>query len=642
MYRKKDIVEAVALLPEELLTDAIVEAAAAQHKPDLIEYLPQKYRTAEIIEKIFEKTNYDWQSWNLKNIPVDCRTYNICLRAVKNRKENLLHVPVQHRTQELLQEALDNRNVLHLLPLVSEEAWTRELAYTALKHTLNSMSSCHCDYEVKQAEQAAQVILSFVPHRIRNAKFYLGMLKQNVLRADIVKKITPSKFHTRSFLLALVAADYTQIAADRYDRELFHAVLFSSKGQTWRIIHNDAYCEKLRTCMDGELADRIAAQSPHDFDLLPQSFRTSRRLLLALRNIPDGRCDNFSLTNEEDERLLTDEVCRALVRKCSKNLPKLPAEVWNEQFATYCSEHTASPQWIKQMPRHLITWQIGTKIYEQNPYLIEYLPKWMLTPERAQALCRENSRYMEDIPQHYLTEFTRYTGLPAEFYGRQVSLAELKASKAPFTYCKIGTTYIGLYTTDTYGNDTYWLLMTRAVNRYIGAEQVFAKCVGTFHRTWLEKLVADNDPLFCKPKVDASLRDVQAMGYYGVEHLRTTLGASFYRNTFMGQTIGYCIRKAGVTYHDDCIEALIPGWKKKWEMLQKDDEEIALEQRVDAVSLHRRLGYCMTGIAAFAQDYGLDMSKSYTVGELREWVRQVGYKPSLSTYRLELQQVHII
>ena len=35
--------------------------------------------------------------------------------------------------------------------------------------------------------------------------------------------------------------------------------------------------------------------------------------------------------------------------------------------------------------------------------------------------------------------------------------------------------------------------------------------VGTFHRTWLEKIVAENDPRFVKPRVDKALKAVQAV-----------------------------------------------------------------------------------------------------------------------------------
>ena len=154
--------------------------------------------------------------------------------------------------------------------------------------------------------------------------------------------------------------------------------------------------------------------------------------------------------------------------------------------------------------------------------------------------------------------------------------------------------------------------------------------------------MADHDPHFRKPKVPAALKDVQALCYYDVEPVRTVFGTTFYRNTFMGQTVGYCIRRAGITYHDDDFDDLIPGWKRKWKEMQRRGQEPDPQQTVDARYLHAKLGYCKTGIAAFAEDYGLDPSGSYTIAQLRETIQKVGYRPSLHAYRLELRAIHII
>ena len=79
------------------------------------------------------------------------------------------------------------------------------------------------------------------------------------------------------------------------------------------------------------------------------------------------------------------------------------------------------------------------------------------------------------------------------------------------------------------------------------AKTVFRKQITTFHRTWLEKTICDNDPQFRIPKIQKDLKDVQAMRYYEVEHIRTILGCEIFRNSFMGQTVEYCIRKDGLT-----------------------------------------------------------------------------------------------
>ena len=182
MKTNKDIVEAVANLPEELLTDAIVQTAAGEHDPRLLHYLPERYRTPELIERIFDTdTPTGWHRWDLEYIPQECRTYNICLRAVTNNRNNLRHVPEPLRSGEILKQALTGRGVLHLLELIPQEAWTKELACHVLLHNAPSARSWDCTGNNAGPERIVQVILSFIPKRIRSAAFYLTLLQKQIL-----------------------------------------------------------------------------------------------------------------------------------------------------------------------------------------------------------------------------------------------------------------------------------------------------------------------------------------------------------------------------------------------------------------------------------------------------------------------------
>ena len=244
------------------------------------------------------------------------------------------------------------------------------------------------------------------------------------------------------------------------------------------------------------------------------------------------------LRDMEAKGLLTRKVCEAFVRR-GFDIPDLPQEVWTEDFVAYCLEHGPSFEWIRQTPRHLITWEIGTRVYKEHPDLVGYLPRRYLTPERTRKLYRQMPSLKDELPRHHFTEFSKQTGLSEEFYGGEVSLAELKRDRREFSYCRIGNTYLGLYRTGRYSSADTLLIMTRAAKSYIPAGPVFCHRIGTFHKTWLEKTVADRDPQFRKPKVPAALKDVQALCYYDVEPVRTVFGTTFYRNTFMGQTVGY-------------------------------------------------------------------------------------------------------
>ena len=176
-------------------------------------------------------------------------------------------------------------------------------------------------------------------------------------------------------------------------------------------------------------------------------------------------------------------------------------------------------------------------------------------------------------------------------------------------------------------------------------ETVFRKQITTFHRTWLEKTICDNDPQFRIPKIQKDLKDVQAMRYYEVEHIRTILGCEIYRNSFMGRTVEYCIRKDGLTYHDRNMERLASGLQYKIRRLK---EQTVLPKGTDdsmeisAETVHRNMGYCLIGIEAFAEDYGLDVARTYTLKELKDVIHEHGYKPSLEKYKKEVQHLNLI
>ena len=187
-----------------------------------------------------------------------------------------------------------------------------------------------------------------------------------------------------------------------------------------------------------------------------------------------------------------------------------------------------------------------------------------------------------------------------------------------------------------------YLMMTRAESRYCTPEKVFDVPVLTFHRTWLEKIVSDNDPQFVKPKVDSSLRAVQALCYYGVEKIKDVNRTEIFRNTFMGQTIGYCARRRDLTYHCDECENLLAGMKYKIRGMAVPTILADECVKYSADMLHRKLGFCYAGMTSFATDYGLDMDKSYSIREMRQIVNEIGYKPSLSSYRKELKKLNII
>lgn len=63
------ILTAISCMPDKFITMEMVELAAAEHRPELVNYLPEKYITSEILDSIFKTDDYGWRSWQLSKIP---------------------------------------------------------------------------------------------------------------------------------------------------------------------------------------------------------------------------------------------------------------------------------------------------------------------------------------------------------------------------------------------------------------------------------------------------------------------------------------------------------------------------------------------------------------------------------------------
>lgn len=637
-----NIIKAVSLLSEDLITPEMVRAAAKEHNPQLLQYLPAKYISQELINLIFEtEKNVGRDIWCLSYVPEKSRTYEICLQAVKSKTENISHVPTEHRHGEILSEVLTQRNILHFMPLIPTSSWTKQHATMLVKYIWYRHGLCSYKSDKwLNALLKIQIALSFVPPAIRNSSFYLHLLRKEIIPASIAHEIIPPKFKNHKYYIILAGKDVTLVPEHKFDYAIFRAALCSQKNQTDCLINNKELCQRLLGCLDNTLADAIARTAPRWFSSLPKPFRTAERLKLAIANEPSHCYDSYLIDIKKDSRLLTKDVCETYIRHASC-YPKFPAKVWTPAFVDYCVKQSKSLRWLEQVPRHLITWEAGTRVFKENTAYIDCLPLFHITPERAKRYFRENPNNKSDLPLHYFKDFSEYTGLPWQFFGGEVSLLQLKLQRLKYTYCRIETTYIGFYWED---NDKHYkVIMTRASNRYMPAELVFEKEVSTFHKTWLEKLLSDNDSEFVKPKVDKSLIDVQAVSYYGIQQMKNLLGTEIFCNTFMGQPIGYCARKEGITYHtDNCGKELFEGLKLKLRgmavptTLKEDLKELTQDY------LHSTYGFCYPGMAAFIEDYNLDPKQTYTALQLRQIVEQQGKKSSIHRFSRELKKIHVI
>lgn len=77
-----NMTKAISCMPDKFITMEMVELAATEHRPELVNYLPEKYITSEILDSIFKTDDYGWRSWQLSKIPEEKRNRQICRKRL--------------------------------------------------------------------------------------------------------------------------------------------------------------------------------------------------------------------------------------------------------------------------------------------------------------------------------------------------------------------------------------------------------------------------------------------------------------------------------------------------------------------------------------------------------------------------------
>lgn len=631
----KSIKVALEYLPEEFVTQEMVNEAVKCKDVEVLSYIPQRFLNTQLIEQVIANCDNCWHSFKLKHIPEECRTESVCAYAVKKSWRNIYAVPTHVMTREMALKVVQNcAGDLDILSAIPAHIWDNELAIEAM---VSLIGNVHRIGDYTSAIMRVEIVLGYLPASLKTQELFTAMLQREALDVLCVDRATPTKFKNKLYYQYLAKRDLSMVPHKYISYEVLYAAVFSEHNNK---VHNEYVLGHYLHLLDDRLADQLVRRYAYVFKTLPDKFRTAKRLVLA---IDSSSRDSYTLINTEDSkdsRLLTVEVCKAFVRR-GGSCPTFPQKIWTRKFVEYCEENCKSYQWFEQMPTEFQTPKNTQAAFDYNSYNIRYFLKRFITPAMAKSVYRENY-YNCWVPKHFISEFVKQTGLSEKFYGGERPLLTLKNNHEDYTYCKIGNTYIGFYYTDKYNPNTARLIMTRAESRYCKPSRVFECGVSTFHRTWLEKIVAENDPLFEKPKVDKSLRAVQALGYYGVDKIKDIKRTEIFRNTFLGETIGYCARRRDLTYHSDNCATLLEGmlYKIKGMAVPADIGEEPVSYTAD--ELHKKFGFCYAGMTAFAEDYNLDMSQAYTVQQMRQIVREIGPKPSLTYYKRELKKIKVI
>lgn len=546
MKKDIDICKAIANLPEELVTPEIAVAGIKEGKIELLDHLPHKYLTGAAILSIINKNekSYSWATFNLSRIPEELRTREVCDFAVNKDIANFAYTPANCRTSGMLQKMVSDVDkgikYLHLFP---ETFWDTTLTYAGI----NDAYSCHAQsYHYRGGYHTSgtndikmvQVFLTFVPATLKTRKFYEGLFVNTKLSPEHIDLLTPAKYKRHPYFRQMATRKFSLIPQKQYSYEIFMTAMTENSRTSVDDLFSEQIKPHLFACLDNTMADRIVTVSAEHFKKLPEDFRTSERLELAIDSFNGSY--GYNLVDNTYEHLFTESVCQAFIRK-DKYYPEFPKHIWTPAFVEYCIQHGPSFHWFEQMPKHLQTPALVHKAIEKNTSCLAYARPELISLEQGEELFRKSEYTHQYIPKHFYTEFTEQTGLPKEFFGGETSFHSLRESKKNYTYCKLGHCYLGFYQYRHYGSPTR-LIMTRRTPHSIRPETVFDRTIGTYHSTWLEKLIADYDPCFIKPSVTKGLKKYQINGYYTVEKVETYKAHTIYVNTLLGERISYSVQ----------------------------------------------------------------------------------------------------
>lgn len=651
--------DAIHNLPHQFITMDLVKEAAKEHNPQLLSHLPKEFITPDVVSEIFsgDRSSYYWKC-DLSLVPVECRTEEVCLRALRCSSDNMIHVPTHIINDKIVEIALSSTKRLHFLPLLPLHLWTAEFVYRAMKAIGADYDNSRYLRENSESDilRRCRVVMSIAQENVKTRSFFHGLFREK-MASDVISAITPAKYRDKKYFRLMAHYNLNLVPVEQLTYELILIALGEDAGVSLcDIFKPEQRRDIVFGIMDNHMADAIVTKQPTFFDELPDKFQTSTRLRLAVKSAGEQGQTRYHRICY-DEKLLTLNVVKEFIKQGLEC--KIPEKYWNKELAQFCFENPKAFFWFEQMPKGLQTKEMVTAAVRYSHRNLEYALKENITQDiacevvraavdnRSYNSCRDNMKY---LPEKYFKAFTKKTGLPENFMGGEVDFRTFKAVHKHFTYCRIGNVYAGIYTEGYRGSEEYTLILSR-VDKGKTPKMLYEGHVGAFHKTWLEKPIFERDGKFIKPKVDPTLRDVQGVSYYGVELIEQRDGFDIYANTFCGITVGYCAKKDGLTYHDDTIDAALAGWQEKVKKAKQVEAERtdpeSTEPDLDSVVftaeiLHRKYGFCETGMTAFVNDYGLDYNGRYSVGYMRQVVAFQGPKPSLRSYGRELRQINVI
>lgn len=459
-----NMTKAISCMPDKFITMEMVELAAAEHRPELVNYLPEKYITSEILDSIFKTDDYGWRSWQLSKIPEEKRNRQICLRAIKAEKSNFPDIPEKYRNSDILESLFAHRNFMHYLHLIPLSSWNngtvRDAIYS-LYHNVQQDNGFR--YSPDRYEQqfltATKAMLSFVPQKAKGFRLWKGLLRDGRITTQTIDRMTPKCFKQAAYYREWAIRCIKEVDTRWLDYDTVWKAICHKTGNLHGIFDSYGHYEWFSKHADDAMADKAMELEPNLFYRLPRRFRTPERLIHALEAKREINSYNFHL----EPNLMTEEVCMALARRDSF-YPDIPSERWNRKLVEYFIEHGHSLYWLPQLPKRLQTRNLAEKVLKEKPQYFHYLRMEFITPEMSRQLCQKDQDNIRHFKERAM-EFRKYTGLPDEFYGCETDFEHIRDRNDSRRYCRIGLTYIALQKCKRGWHESeYYLIMTVDTN----------------------------------------------------------------------------------------------------------------------------------------------------------------------------------
>ena len=230
----KSIKVALEYLPEELVTQEMINEAAKCKDVEVISYIPQRFLNTELIEQVIANSDNCWHSFKLKHIPEECRTESVCAYAVKKSWRNIYAVPTHIMTREMALKVVQNcAGDLDILSAIPAHIWDNELAIEAM---VSLIGNVHRIGDYTNAIMRVEIVLGYLPASLKTQELFTAMLQREALDVLCVDRATPTKFKNKLYYQYLAKRDLSMVPHKYISYEVLYAAVFSEHNNK---VHNE-------------------------------------------------------------------------------------------------------------------------------------------------------------------------------------------------------------------------------------------------------------------------------------------------------------------------------------------------------------------------------------------------------------------